>query len=213
MELKNLKINFLGDSITQGFGCSVPERKAFPYLLAERYGTVSRNYGVGGTRISRSQTPSGLPKRDAYFSSRIAGMDEDADLVVVFGGTNDYSAGDAPFGSFEDRTPDSFCGALHVLFAGLMGKFPRSKIAVITPLHRVDECVPNRHGKQLKDYAEAMRRTAESYSLPVLDLFAACGIQPSVPAMRERYMPDGLHPNDAGHALLADRIAEFIEGL
>jgi len=34
-----------------------------------------------------------------------------------------------------------------------------------------------------------------------------------VEAIREKYMPDGLHPNDAGHVLLADRIGAFLESL
>jgi len=54
---------------------------------------------------------------------------------------------------------------------------------------------------------------AEFYALPVLDLWATSGMQPRVPACRERLMPDGLHPNDAGHAILAHRIAHFLERL
>ena len=47
----------------------------------------------------------------------------------------------------------------------------------------------------------------------MLDLYAASGIQPNVPAMQTRYMPDGLHPNDAGHAMLAEMIARKLEQL
>ena len=58
-----------------------------------------------------------------------------------------------------------------------------------------------------------IRRGAEYYSLPMLDLYAVSGIQPAVPVMKETYMPDGLHPNDAGHVILANKIAKFIENL
>jgi len=47
----------------------------------------------------------------------------------------------------------------------------------------------------------------------VLDLFAVSGIQPAVPVMMEKFMPDGLHPNDAGHVILTNKIAKFIESL
>ena len=60
---------------------------------------------------------------------------------------------------------------------------------------------------------EAERRVAAYYSLPVLDLYRVSGLQPAVPALRERYMPDGLHPNDAGHARIADRLIGFLAAL
>ena len=69
------------------------------------------------------------------------------------------------------------------------------------------------HGKVLKDYVDMIRRAAEYYSLPVLDLYAVSGMQPAVPVMKDKYMPDGLHPNDAGHVLLPNRIVKFIESL
>lgn len=51
MELKGLKINFLGDSITEGHGCS-DESRRFTSLIAAQNGAICRNYGIGGTRIA-----------------------------------------------------------------------------------------------------------------------------------------------------------------
>jgi len=84
---------------------------------------------------------------------------------------------------------------------------------VITPLHRDTENMPNMHGKVLQDYVDEIRAAAECYSLPVLDLWATYGVQPAVTVMKETYMPDGLHPNDAGHVLLTNKIVKFIENL
>ncbi len=212
MNLQGLKINFLGDSITEGHGTSCVE-KQFTSLIAEKYGAITRCYGIGGTRLARQQKPSGNPRHDLDFPSRVAEMAPDADVIVVFGGTNDFGHGDAPFGEFSDRTVDTFCGALHVLYTSLLEKYPAAAIVVLTPLHRSTEEIPNRHGKVLKEYVDMIRTAAEYYSLPVLDLYAVSGIQPAVPVMKETYMPDGLHPNDAGHVLLTNRIAKFIESL
>lgn len=212
MNLNGLKINFLGDSITEGHGCTSVE-KQFTSLVAAQTGAVTRCYGIGGTRIARQSKPSDNPRHDLDFPSRVAEMDPDADLIVVFGGTNDFGHGDAPFGEFTERTVDTFCGALHVLCASLLEKYPEATIMVMTPLHRSTEAIPNMHGKVLKDYVDMIRRAAEYYSLPVLDLYAVSGIQPAVPVMKEKYMPDGLHPNDAGHVLLTNRIVKFIESL
>jgi len=212
MNLQGLKINFLGDSITEGHGCSC-EAARFSDMIAAQYGAITRNYGIGGTRLARQSAPSDDPRHDLDFPSRVAEMDADADLIVVFGGTNDFGHGDAAFGKFSDRTVDTFCGALHVLFTSLLEKYPDKPIMVMTPLHRSSECMPNMHGKVLKEYVDMIRQTAEYYSLPVLDLFAVSGIQPAVPVMKEKFMPDGLHPNDAGHVILTNKIAKFIESL
>lgn len=212
MNLQGLKINFLGDSITEGHGCSSVE-KQFTSLIAEQYGAITRCYGIGGTRLARQTKPSEWPRHDLDFPSRVAEMADDADLVVVFGGTNDFGHGDAPFGVFSDSTVDTFCGALHVLYTSLLEKYPEATIMVMTPLHRSTENEPNMHGKVLADYVDAIRKAAEYYSLPVLDLWATSGIQPAVPVMKEKYMPDGLHPNDAGHIILTNKIAKFIESL
>ncbi|MBQ8200698.1 MAG: SGNH/GDSL hydrolase family protein [Clostridia bacterium] len=212
MNLKGLKINFLGDSITEGHGCSC-EAARFSDRIAAEYGAVTRNYGIGGTRLAHQNAPSCDPRHDLDFPSRVAKMNADADVVVVFGGTNDFGHGDAPFGKPSDRTADTFCGALHELYTSLLTKYPKAQFVVITPLHRDTEAIPNMHGKVLADYVAEIRAAAEYYSLPVLDLYAQYGVQPAVPVMKDMYMPDGLHPNDAGHVILTNKIAKFIESL
>ena len=206
--LKGKKINFLGDSITFGAGTS-HNGKRFTSIIAEATGAVCRNYGIGGTRIARQQVPTEWPEQDLDFNMRAVDMDPDADYVVVFGGTNDFGHGDAPFGKFEDRTVNTFCGALHCLYTTLLNRYPAAKIMVITPLHRQYEDNPKPNEAQplvLKDYVDMIRRTAEYYSLPVLDLYAGSGLQPNVPVIREVFVPDGLHPNDAGQEILATKI-------
>ena len=212
MNLSGLKINFLGDSITEGHG-TTDVANQFTSLIASQHGAITRCYGIGGTRIARQMEPSENFRHDLDFASRVDEMDPDADLIVVFGGTNDFGHGDAPFGEFSDRTVMTFCGALHVLYTALLERYPKAAIAVLTPLHRMSEATPNMHGRVLKDYVDMIRKTAEHYSLPVLDLWAVSGIQPAVSVMQEMYMPDGLHPNDEGHVILTNKIVKFIESL
>ena len=209
MELKGKKINFLGDSITEGVGASAKE---FCYVerFAAETGAICRNYGISGTRIARRRVPYDNPNFDRDYPSRVPEMDPDADVVVVFGGTNDYGHGDAPLGEMGDRTVWTYYGALHVLFTALLEKYPRAAIVVLTPMHREDEEVRQPF---LKSFVDATRQVAEYYSLPVLDLWANSGIQPRVPVMKTTYMPDGLHPSDAGHAHLANKLRIFLEQL
>jgi len=140
-------------------------------------------------------------------------MDEDADVVVVFGGTNDYGHGDAPMGEFCDRTPYTFYGACHLLFEGLIERFPDATIVAMTPLHRLDDHVARPGFEPLISYVNAIKEVAAYYSVPVLNLWSVSGIQPNVPVLKEKLCPDGLHPNDAGHRLIASRLAGFIGSL
>lgn len=215
MELKGKIINFLGDSITEGANADCPEN-AYHQVLARKCGLkLARNYGIGGTRIANQIAPSEEPLYDKWFCSRVAEM-EDADAVVVFGGTNDYGHGDAPIGTFADRTDDTFYGALHNLYTSLIEKYAGKPIIVVTPLHRTEEdVVLEKHGVKttLKTYVEIIREVAEYYSLPVCDMYAASGLQPNVPVLNEMFFTDGLHPNTAGHEFLADRIAAFLKNL
>ena len=217
MELKGTKINFLGDSITEGAGTSSHD-KMYTMLIEREYGAICQNYGIGGTRIARQKNASAEEKFDRDFVSRVPEMDADADIVVIFGGTNDFGHGDAPIGTMSDRTPYTFYGALHCLYTALIEKYPGVPIVVLTPLHRITEDIPTGDNKPapvgtLKEYVNIIREVAEYYSLPVLDLFKESGLQPKIPIIQQKYVPDGLHPNDAGNEILAHKIARFLEML
>lgn len=218
MELKGKKINFLGDSITEGVGTSAPQNIYLNVLAREAELAEARNYGISGTRIARQTRPlPWAPELDKLdFCARFNEMDNDADAVVVFGGTNDFGHGDAPLGSFEDRTPDTFYGACHYLFSGLREKYPNGEIVIMTPLHRTEEDLTTLEyakGETLATVRRAILEVAEYYALPVVDLWATSGIQPKVEISRATHCPDGLHPNDAGHKIIASRLLGVLRSL
>lgn len=222
MVLKGKVINFLGDSITAGSGVSSPDKIYCSLLMKNAELKAANNYGIGGTRFAIQKGTDFRPKDNFVdinsFSERFDIMDENADMVVVFGGTNDYGHGDAPLGSFEDRTPDTFYGACHYLFSGLIKKFLGKPIIIMTPLHRVGEMNTKREDKAyefgtLRDYVEIIREVAEYYSLPILDMYKVSGLQPEIAEIKSKYVPDGLHPNDEGHVIIADKLQKFLEQL
>ena len=115
MELKDKKILFLGDSITEGIGVADPNNIYWKRL--EQDGCKVYSYGVSGTRIARQVSLRIYPYvDDNYFVTRLPQMEKNADVVVVFGGTNDFGHGDAALGKMDDRTDDTFYGATHNLF-------------------------------------------------------------------------------------------------
>ena len=204
MTLDNLKINILGDSITAG-SCSSSSELSYVGLLQKKYpNAVIRNYGVGGSCIS-NQCLWGVRS----FCERADEMDPDADLILVFGGTNDYCCC-CPPGQWGDRTESTFYGACWVLFEMLLRRYHGKLIAVATPLHRLDEdgtiCEGREMVAPLWEYVRIIKETAAYFGFPVIDLFATSGLQPNIDYIRQAYTTDGLHPNDAGHAILFARM-------
>lgn len=155
------------------------------------------------------------------FREQVGKMRDDVDIVFVMGGTNDYGHGReeiaVPFGDFSDREPTTFFGALHTLFQGLIRKYLGKKIVILIPPHRkgfgsFDDLTPNPEtGKIFPEYLDAIRKTAEYYGLPILDLYRNLPLNPVLPEIREKYIPDGLHPNEEGHRLIAEAILNFLK--
>ena len=203
------KVNFLGDSITAGYLTTI----IYHEIIKEKLGLkIARNYGISGTRIAKHSQDEGNS-----MSARFSQMDDDADLIIVFAGTNDFGHDNAPIGNFNDRSNDTFYGACHVLMQGLIEKYYKKTIAFMTPIHKdFAEDVSyevNKSGNTLKQYVTIIKEVAEYYAIPVLDLYAVSGMQPKVAIIKKYYIPDGLHPNEAGHEKLADKIISFMETL
>ena len=221
MDLKNKKIGFLGDSITVGVGTSNSENNyvgtRFPDLFAKAAGAIAYNYGVSGTRIARQAVPIAYEPEAGHYILRVDNMEPDLDVVVVFGGTNDFGHGDAPLGTFSDRDDNTFYGALHSLIVKLINKYPKAVLVFLTPLHRDGEyTLINSFGlrrEPLIKYINAIREVAEYYAIPVLDLYKNSGMQPSVDIIRELYLPDGLHPSDLGAKKISDMLYSFLNTL
>ena len=217
MDIKGKKISFLGDSITEGAGTTAPEKRYFE-IIAKKTGAICKGYGIGGTRISKNTKPSIEPICDKWFNSRVDELDKDSDIIVVFGGTNDFGHGDAPLGNIDDTAEETFYGALNVLYSNLISKFPTARIIVITPTHRLNENrlineIGIRNMTNLKGYADIIKEVAKKYSLPVFDFYSKLGITPEIEEQKNLYMPDGLHPSDKGHEKMADLFISEIQTL
>ena len=205
-----MKIAFLGDSITQGTGASTLE---FCYVeqVGKRLGCEIINYGLGGTRLARTTVPNVYHRRDIDFNLRVPLFDKNVDKFFVFGGTNDYGHGHAPMGKIGDYDEYTFHGAVNKLFSTLLGMYGREKVVVMLPLKRANIGVKTNAvtGKYLIDYVEIIRYYAELYGFKYIDLYN--DFLPEPPEGESEYFVDGLHPNDKGHSLIADKICEFLE--
>ena len=131
-------------------------------------------------------------------------MDTTADMVVVFGGINDYLHGDAPFGEIGDTAPSTFCGGVYFLMRYLWETYAGKTVIFMTPAHcfyrcEIDDLMPSAHerkrtgGKPLRAYVDVILQTAKQFEIPVLNLYEDLGIDPHDPKMCMDYTVDGLH--------------------
>ncbi|MBE6956395.1 MAG: SGNH/GDSL hydrolase family protein [Ruminococcaceae bacterium] len=226
MELQGKTVNFLGDSITEGEGVSDREHNRYDRVILRKCGLkAANNYGICGTRIAYQARPSTDPSFDLYFCGRAWRMDRGADVVVVYGGVNDFIHGDAPFGEEGDKTPTTFCGGVDYLMTTLKQRFPKATIVFMTParmfyrdLMLCDLDVSKEPEKQpdakpLAAYVAVIKAAGARHGIPVLDLYTKLHIDPKTDEDANRYTVDGLHFNDAGHAILADCLIDFLKKL
>lgn len=151
-------------------------------------------------------------------------MDDDADIILVAAGTNDFQYNWTSVGTIEDAkasspTPDTFYGAVAYLCKGLIDKYPSKLIVFCTPIKRgqtqtaTSDTVEHRGGsygtqdsknaknKTLKDYCDIIKEVCERYSIPVLDMYSECGLSPFV---QSNYFDNYYtHPNQTGHNIMA----------
>lgn len=209
------KVACLGDSITQKIE---NVRKYYDFWKVYLSPDVILDYGVAGSSISRKTGEWPTWDTQVPFVERIKTIPKDIDVLTIFGGVNDWVA-DRTLGSLGDTEDTTFYGALDKMFKYATQNFQGKDIYVFTPLQNDWIKRPandgttdgrNRSGKYLKEYVEAIKQVAEKYAIPVCDLYSTM-FYPFAEGFTEKYMPDGLHPNESAHKLMANKMASFVE--
>ena len=224
MKLEGKIIDFLGDSITEGTGVTNVAENRYDNIICREYGLKARyNYGIGGTRIAHQMKPSDKPRYDLCFCGRAYNTCKDADIIVVYGGVNDYIHGDAYIGTPEDTTPATFCGGVNFLMKFLTERFEGKTVVFMTParacLRGVTDEVPSARPMKKEDampllgYVNIIKEAGERNGVHVLDLYHNLPINPNDPEHYAKYTVDGLHFNDDGHKIIAKTLADFLLAL
>jgi lysophospholipase L1-like esterase len=196
----NKKYNAMGDSVTAMTGNYVAG-------VGSALGVaVANNYGINGSTIAQVDAGDSSNAMCLRFNS----MEADANLITVFGGTNDFG-GSIPLGSVSDGTGlQSFNGALKILIEGILTRSPNARLVFITPMQRNTGIGlgPNVAGLYVVDYVNAIKAVCGSYGIPVLDLYSNSGISTF---NLNTYTSDGLHPNSTGFSRLRNIITSFLD--
>lgn len=142
------------------------------------------------------------------------------DMVVIFGGTNDYIQ-NIPMGTESGDATAEFAAAVKALFEYLIENFTQAKICIISPLRTYATWV-NTQNLYETDYFSKIREIAKEYCFPILNLTEESGFCPYITTFRNMWtlLPsgqtdhDGVHPTEEYESkYLAPMIKGFLENL
>lgn len=210
------KIAFLGDSLTDKGVYSDIVTTHYTDYIYENYSFVTgiQNVGLAGSCIA------GLPNKQGVnmsFIQRYNQIDDNADVIVILGGTNDFGYGSSllpnPLGQYGDDSAQTFYGGLKVLIDGITVDYPEAEIVFVTPVYRKEQeanGIPNRNkfGFTLSQYVNAIKETCEKNDINCFDAFNE--IKEIDAFTHTEYEVDGLHLNNDGNILLGKYIGDFL---
>lgn len=201
-KFEGFKANFLGDSITAPAG-AYHAKLAVSLKLA-----LVRNYGISGTSIAERPNEPGYQTNAMV--QRYSAMDNDADLVCVVGGMNDTNT---PPGTMASRDPTTLYGALHVMWAGLIAKYPTKMLAHFTPIPRATPETVFPNGLTWLQTSAIHEEVCAYYGVPCCNMTKRSQLRAWDPANAAAYFGSGVHPNDAGYVVMAREMQAFLESL
>ncbi|MCH1884294.1 SGNH/GDSL hydrolase family protein [Agrococcus sp. ARC_14] len=180
---------FIGDSYTVGAGTTL-SGTGFPVILGTLRDWEIVNLGVSGTGYAKSHDASwcetgGCPDYAGVIPDAVS---YDPEVVVVSGGRNDLA-----------RSTAELEPAVTEFYTQLREALPDARIIVTSPIW--DDPPPPRALLELSDIVE---READRIGAEYLDLGDPLEGRPDLIAS------DGLHPNEDGLQLIAERIDELL---
>jgi lysophospholipase L1-like esterase len=191
------KMAFLGDSITYGYGLDDLDKR-YSTLFCKMSGCTEVNLGNSGTCLCTA-TKNG--RENERFITRVTQQTiGDCDIVLIWGGTNDFSYDSKAIGElFVEETissndyigtkkrvaptdTDTFAGALHELLSTVRTINPSAKVVYLTIMNRgkwntgaysnkrPSSFEQNANGDWITDFNTAIRIICEFYAVPVIDI-------------------------------------------
>jgi len=199
----NIDWQALGDSITYGEG-STTGTTSYANIIQTKVGFKSLSkQAISGITVKPT-----VGRGELY--TQVSAVTVGTELITVMVGVNDAivnnTLGDLPtvlgktYASLDKTL--SFTEAFRYNIETLKINFPSAKIIIISPLKTTSAWTTSAN---LQKYIDAEIAICNYLSVPFIDANNLSGIYPT-----GTFTPDGLHPNDAGYALLADCVLKGI---
>ena len=194
---EKIRVACVGDSITYGYGVKNRKENAFPALLGNWLGEKCevKNFGVSGTTMLKKSAKT-------YWKTKQLQqvLAYQPNIILIKLGTNDANC---------DNGNWTTAKVFYTDYVAMVKKFlalkSHPKIYLCLPV----PSYPGDRGKRYKvlepEVLPAIRKVAKTFHLPVIDLFTPL-------SGKRKMFPDKLHPNAAGHVLIAKTIYKTLGG-
>ena len=205
-------ITVFGDSITAGSGASSTSYK-YSSLLSSELGMTLENKGIGNTGYctGRNLNTSDETFTDASRINDVDSISTDTEILIVFLGINDIRNSSDIWGNLgEINSTDTttIYGAINVMYSSIVEKLINSNTSVFicspTPTTSdLDGSYVYGGGYTLQEFSDILEERAQHYGFQFIDLLNLCNFTADT-------FNDSVHPNDSGHAKIAECIYDAI---
>lgn len=172
----------LGDSLTEGYG--VQKEKAFPALLEKKLQEAKLDWKVNNAGVSGSTSASAPSRTDWILKSK-------PDAILLALGANDGLRG-LSTESMEKNLREA------------IGKINAAKVKVFLAGMQMP---PNFGVEYTKKYKEVFPRIAKEEGIELLPFLLE-----KVAGQDKLNLADRIHPNEAGHKIIAGTVFQFLKG-
>lgn len=180
-------IVFFGDSLTAGYGLDDPLAEAYPALIQEKIAVANLPYRVVNAGLSGETSAGGARRIDWILRQPI-------DVFVLALGANDGLRGLEPAVTREN---------LQTIIDRVRAKNPDTKIVVAGMM-----MPPSMGESYARDYAAVFPEIAQANHATFIPFLLE-----GVGGNDRLNQPDRIHPNPAGHAVLADTVWKALRPL
>ena len=216
VDMSSMKWIVLGDSITE----------KNPTAEIRYYDFVQKDFQCEVVNYGRSSTGYMTAASYETFYDRIEQIDfTDADVITIFGSFNDLGRGYEP-GTAEDEGTVTIGGCMNRTIENIREKAPDIRIGIAAPTPwnlgqgysgATDSIEYWGVSKEECDqYVALLMEVAQRQDVPFLDLYHAGLFDPNSDVDRAAYFNEngmqdpGVHPNSAGHYLMAPLWKDFL---
>ena len=187
-----LKWYVLGDSLTDPAG-GVHTSKFYYEYIQEKTGIQVIVDGLGGTGYHAGVST------NRRFADRVTNIPADVDIVTIFGSGNDV----------KNATFDEYKAGMAAAMGYFFNNRPGLPVIIVPPS---PWATYGKMSEEWKTYCDTIESVALNYSLRYLgEMWTAPPFDPNSPADRAAFFtkcPDGVHPDENGHRLLASYFYE-----
>jgi lysophospholipase L1-like esterase len=184
------------------------------YCLA----ALARAITTGDYRVQRNARVNSLVI--TYFADRMAELEEvdlsGVKILLIDHCINDYQGGAVISDEQNPYNEYTYTGALRYALKNLQKEYPDLRIIMVspTPVWYIETGKTgsdmDHGGGVLDQYVDAQRAVAEEFGVEWIDLYH--GLYPEGSwDVGQQVSNDGIHPNEVGRELIAERLAEYLQ--